>query len=106
MTSPGKYVIYNVTGYEKLYDSAKLAGIECGISSDLSNIPIGACVWAIYNPNGHAAIYLGNGMIANNRNDSPPSIDTLEYYKKWANDKPGFQKMVWGWLGKNDLSKK
>lgn len=99
-------VIYNVTGYEKLYDSAKLAGIECGVSSDLSNIPIGACVWAIYNPNGHAAIYLGNGMIANNRNDNPPSIDTLEYYKNWASDKPGFQKMVWGWLGKNDLSKK
>ena len=45
-------------------------------------------------------------MIANNRNDNPPSIDTLEYYKNWASDKPGFQKMVWGWLGKNDLSKK
>lgn len=98
-------VIYNVTGYEELLPNAKTAGLKYGVSSDLSNIPLGACIWAIYDPDGHAGIYIGDGKVVSNLSGNVPYIETVDAFKSWASRKGGFQKMVWGWFGGRDLSK-
>lgn len=97
-------VIKLATGKRLSMSSAKLAGETWGISNDLSNIPLGATIWALYNPNGHAAIYIGNNKVANNRGNNSPYIDTLDYYKRWASKKSGYKGMVWGWNGNINLS--
>lgn len=80
------------------------AGRLWGISYDTSNIPLGAAVWALYEPNGHAAIYIGEGKVASNIKN-PPNIETVESFKSWASKKQSYQGLVWGWQANINLSK-
>lgn len=97
--------VYRACGVNVSYQSSgKAAGLNFGHNSDMSNVPIGASIWAIYDPYGHAAIYIGNGKIASNVGGNIPRIETVENFNTWASKKPGFTSLVWGWPDNIDLS--
>lgn len=108
-------VIYNVTNgkINILQPDAKTAGTKYGVSEvqfdssgQPTNIPIGAVVWAIYEPHGHAAIYVGGGMVYSNQSGHElPHKESVKTFYDWSSKKSGFKKLVWGWYGNYDLSK-
>lgn len=97
--------VYRNCGINVSYQaSGKAAGNSFGKNVDLSKIPLGASVWAIYEPYGHAAIYIGDGKVASNLGGNIPKIETVDNFNKWASKKSGFKGLVWGWPDNKDLS--
>lgn len=104
--------VYNNAGFGlHTRGSAKLAEAAWSVSTNLSNIPIGATVYAKVDPSsnwaGHVGIYIGNGQIAHMWTGGSPNIDTIAEFKRKviANNKNKGRKAPigwsWGWNGYN-----
>ena len=83
-----------VTGSRGSAHCALCAADMWAVSSDFSQIPVGATVYGYAsNPYGHVGIYIGNGMVAHNIGEI--KIQSLE---SWIKTYKGF---AWGW--ENDI---
>ena len=79
-----------VTGSRGSAHCALCAADMWAVSSDFSQIPVGATVYGYAsNPYGHVGIYIGNGMVAHNIGEI--KIQSLE---SWIETYKGF---AWGW---------
>lgn len=79
-----------VTGSRGSAHCALCAADMWAVSSDFSQIPVGATVYGYAsNPYGHVGIYIGNGMVAHNIGEI--KIQSLE---SWIKTYKGF---AWGW---------
>ena len=83
---------------------ARAAEILWKVSDDKTTIPVGAMVYgnatfggACHTNYGHVGVYIGEGMVADNRNGRVPTIDTLD---RWI---VAFGWRGWGWAGGHDL---
>jgi hypothetical protein len=83
--------VYRACGYSfSAQPSASHARLAWSVSTDISTMPPGSVIFSgpdyhsgVYVGGldaGHVGIYLGNGLVANNRNGSTVSIDTLEWW--------------------------
>jgi hypothetical protein len=79
------------------------------VSTDVTNVPVGAVVFGISNPHvggdchadwGHIGIYIGNGQVANNRGGGFVSIDSFQWWTE------AFHYKGWGWGGNVDLTQR
>lgn len=85
-----------VTGSRGSAHCALCAADMWAVSSDFSQIPVGATVYGYAsNPYGHVGIYIGNGMVAHNIGEI--KIQSLE---SWIKTYKGF---AWGWENGNDI---
>ena len=80
-----------VTGSRGSAHCALCAADMWAVSSDWSNIPVGATVYGYAsNPYGHVGIYIGNGQVIHNLSGTV-KVQSLE---SWVEDFKGF---AWGW---------
>ncbi len=91
-------LVYSAAGYTGgNAASANSAGDQWLVSSDWSNIPVGAAVYgyssSVY---GHVGIYVGNGKVYHNIGGV--DVDSLE---EWVSKYKGYG---WGWQGGHDLT--
>ena len=85
-----------VTGSRGSAHCALCAADMWAVSSDFSQIPVGATVYGYSSSKyGHVGIYIGNGMVAHNIGEI--KIQSLE---SWAKTYKGF---AWGWENGNVL---
>lgn len=86
--------VYQVaTGKRPTAHCAICAGEKWGVSSDWSQIQVGAAVYAYAsNPYGHVAIYIGNGMVIHNLMGTV-TVQSLESFVE------GFHAFSWGFEG-------
>lgn len=85
-----------VTGSRGSAHCALCAADMWAVSSDFSQIPVGATVYGYSSSQyGHVGIYIGNGMVAHNIGEI--KIQSLE---SWIKTYKGF---VWGWENTNKL---
>lgn len=99
--------VYNAAGQSRISSCcATTAGNKWIVSTDKSNIPLGACVYGYSNPYvsdscgydaGHVGIYIGNGQVASNVGGI--RIESLDSWIK------SFKWRGWGWNGGIDYSK-
>ena len=93
------------------YDCATEACWGTGetLSSDLENIPVGACLFSDRsNPTvscgdhdaGHVAIYIGDGKVVHNVGGIQ-TISVDDWISQWS---VGGRKVTWGWINGKDLS--
>lgn len=81
---------------------AKCAGYNYGVSKDFSNIPIGAAVFgesntALGKKYGHIGIYVGNGIVLDNRSGYVATSTVQDFVKKFPNG-------CWGWISNNPVN--
>lgn len=87
-----------VTGSRGSAHCALCAADMWAVSSDFSQIPVGATVYGYSSSKyGHVGIYIGNGMVAHNIGEI--KIQSLE---SWVKNYKGF---AWGWENGNTLIK-
>ena len=87
-----------VTGSRGSAHCALCATDMWAVSSDFSQIPVGATVYGYSSSKyGHVGIYIGNGMVAHNIGEI--KIQSLE---SWVKNYKGF---AWGWENGNTLIK-
>lgn len=87
-----------VTGSRGSAHCALCAADMWAVSSDFSQIPVGATVYGYSSSQyGHVGIYIGNGMVAHNIGEI--KIQSLE---SWVKNYKGF---AWGWENGNTLIK-
>lgn len=80
-----------VTGSRGYAHCALCAAEQWSVSSDWSQIPIGATVYGYAsNPYGHVGIYIGNGQVAHNLSGEI----VIQSLDSWVSQFKGF---VWGW---------
>ena len=85
-----------VTGSRGSAHCALCAADMWAVSSDFSQIPVGATVYGYSSSQyGHVGIYIGNGMVAHNIGEI--KIQSLE---SWIKTYKGF---AWGWENGNEL---
>ncbi len=85
-----------VTGSRGSAHCALCAADMWAVSSDFSQIPVGATVYGYSSSKyGHVGIYIGNGMVAHNIGEI--KIQSLE---SWIKTYKGF---AWGWENGNDI---
>ena len=85
-----------VTGSRGSAHCALCAADMWAVSSDFSQIPVGATVYGYSSSQyGHVGIYIGNGMVAHNIGEI--KIQSLE---SWIKTYKGF---AWGWENENEL---
>ena len=86
--------VYQVaTGKRPTAHCAICAGEKWGVSSDWSQIQVGAAVYAYAsNPYGHVAIYIGNGTVIHNLMGTV-TVQSLESFVE------GFHAFSWGFEG-------
>lgn len=85
-----------VTGSRGPAHCALCAADMWAVSSDFSQIPVGATVYGYSSSQyGHVGIYIGNGMVAHNIGEI--KIQSLE---SWIKTYKGF---AWGWENGNDI---
>ena len=84
-----------VTGSRGSAHCALCAADMWAVSSDFSQIPVGATVYGYAsNPFGHVGIYIGNGQVIHNLSGTV-KVQSLE---NWVKDFKGF---AWGWENGN-----
>lgn len=89
-------VYQTVTGKRGHAHCALCAADMWAVSSDFSQIPVGATVYGYSSSKyGHVGIYIGNGMVAHNIGEI--KIQSLE---SWIKTYKGF---AWGWENGNDI---
>lgn len=87
-----------VTGSRGSAHCALCAVDMWAVSSDFSQIPVGATVYGYSSSQyGHVGIYIGNGMVAHNIGEIK-----IQSLKSWVKNYKGF---AWGWENGNTLIK-
>lgn len=82
--------------------TASEAGHYYGVSTDMSNIPIGAAIYGLgsYSSSvGHVGIYIGNNKVLSCIGDNNVKEDNLNDFINYYNAK------CWGWCSKTDETK-
>lgn len=88
-----------VTGSRGHAHCALCAAEQWSVSSDWSQIPIGATVYGYAsNPYGHVGIYIGNGQVAHNLSGEI----VIQSLDSWVSQFKGF---AWGWENSKSLQK-